>query len=168
VVAHVHHPSWPVHPTLSPPQPRNDHAVTMSALLQRLLAPPVQVLRTLQPTSSTVSYTISTCSASNTIPAKIAVYTGLLIRILAGLSTALLLWIVARPSNSQIHDVLPYILGSHKTWQLFAFADTCQWTYLVPSAVVVFFLVFRRNYTGTSSPSTISRRSVLTITQRSP
>jgi phosphatidylinositol glycan class H protein len=31
-------------------------------------------------------------------------------------------------------------------------AESCQWRYLVPSTLLLLFLVFRRNYTGMSSP----------------
>jgi phosphatidylinositol glycan class H protein len=121
----------------------------MRALLQRLSAPPAQTLQTVKPTPFTVSYTVSTRPVPRTVAAKIAGYGGLLVRILAGLSTALFVGIAARIAPGQITlDLLYYVLGHQGTWQVLGYADTCPWKYMVPCAFVVFFLVFRRNYTG--------------------
>lgn len=121
----------------------------MRASLQRLTAPPAQTLRTLQPTPSTASYIVSTRPKSKTIPTKIAIYVGLVIRIIVGLATALLIWTKCRVETASTEYILLCTLGHLRTQQLLIIADTCQWRYLAPSALVIFVLVFRRNYTGT-------------------
>jgi phosphatidylinositol glycan class H protein len=121
----------------------------MHALLQRLSAPPAQILRTVQPTSLTVSYTVSTHPIPETIAAKIAGCAGLLVRIFAGLSTAIFVGMATRVMPDQTTlDMLLYVLGHQRALQLLGYADRCPWRFMVPCALVVFFLVFRRNYTG--------------------
>lgn len=128
----------------------------MREILQELTAPPAQILRTLQPTSSTVSYTVSTRPVLRTIPATYLRYTSILFRIAFGLATTLLLWVKWRVTNAKLsyHQVQLLRWGD---WQLDKFAEACQWTYLLPSAFVVFFLVFRRNYIGTPPPTHFHR-----------
>jgi phosphatidylinositol glycan class H protein len=94
---------------------------------------------------------VSTRPVPRTIVAKFAGYVALLVRILMGLSTALFVGTAARvlPAG-KTPNLLLCVLGRQWTGQLLGFADTCPWRYMVPSALVVFFLVFRRNYTGES------------------
>lgn len=134
----------------TPPRTKDGYSIAMRELLRELTAPPKQLLRTLQPTPTTVLYTVSTRPRPHTLLARAAVYVGTLVRILVGLATALVLWVKCRYEVSRTEYTLLHILGRLRTDQLLVFVDECQWRYLVPIALVIFFLVFRRNYTGTS------------------
>jgi phosphatidylinositol glycan class H protein len=121
----------------------------MPTLLQRLTAPPVQTLNTLQPSPFTVLYTVSTRLVPKTVFASIASYVGLLLRMVLGCSAALLLWLRSHIQSMRTEHTLLGILGRLRTQQLLEFVDNCQWMYLAPCILSVFVLVFRRNYTGT-------------------
>lgn len=123
----------------------------MSNLLARLTSPPTQTLHVLQPTSSTITYTVSTRSVPRTLPAFIAYYVGILIRISLGIASALLLWVKWHVTNDLSTVLLQEALGSEGEGQVVKMVEACQWRYLIPSTLVVLFLVFRRNYTGTLS-----------------
>ena len=123
----------------------------MSNLLARLTSPPTQTLHVLQPTSSTITYTVSTRSVPKTLPAFIAYYVGILIRISLGLVSTLLLWMKWRVTNDLSMVYLQEALGKEGEGQVVNMVEACQWRYLIPSILVVIFLVFRRNYTGTLS-----------------
>ncbi|KAH8723400.1 GPI-GlcNAc transferase complex, PIG-H component-domain-containing protein [Phaeosphaeriaceae sp. PMI808] len=120
----------------------------MRDLLQRLSAPPMQILRILQPTPFTVSYTVSTRAAPRTIFAKATSYVGVLIRITVGLLAVFVLWAKYR-AGGRTQYYLAVLLGSQWAHQLLI-AETCQWKYVAPSALTVLFLVLRRNYTEES------------------
>ncbi|CAO2650132.1 Nn.00g014240.m01.CDS01 [Neocucurbitaria sp. VM-36] len=122
----------------------------MAALLQRLTAPPSQTLRTLQPTPSTVQYTVSTRPIPTTIPAILGFCSKILIRVLVGLATALLLWTKWRITFEQSTATLQNVLGTAREAWLLKLAGSCQWRFLAPSALVILFLVFRRSYTEES------------------
>ncbi|KAF1848934.1 uncharacterized protein K460DRAFT_330384 [Cucurbitaria berberidis CBS 394.84] len=122
----------------------------MLALLQRLTSPPAQTLYTLQPTHSTIQYTVSTRPITQTIPAILGYIISVLVRVLLGLVTVLSLWTKWRTTLEQPTAPLLWILGSDREVRLFALAHSCQWRYLAPSAFVVLFLVFRRGYTEES------------------
>lgn len=122
----------------------------MSNILKRFVSPPAQTLRTLQPTPSTIQYTVSTRSVADTLPSILGHYIGIVIRILVGLSTVLLVWAKWRMS----YEPSPTLLGwiPHTAWetQALLLADRCHWRYLAPISLLVLFLVFRRNYTEES------------------
>ncbi|KAF2832384.1 hypothetical protein CC86DRAFT_313370 [Ophiobolus disseminans] len=118
----------------------------MREVLQELTAPPAQTLRTLQPTSSTVSYTVSTRPVPRTIPAICLHYISILVRVVLGLATVLLLWMKWRVTNGNLSYIEVQISSSLKDWQVDRFAEACRWKYLIPGALVILFLVFRRNY----------------------
>lgn len=122
--------------------------MTMAALIQRLTSPPSQTLRTLQPTLSTIQYTVSTRPVPQTIPAILGHYISILVRVLVGLATVLLLWTKWRTTFEQPTSILLWTLGTAREAKLLALAETCQWRYIAPSALAVLFLVFRRGYTG--------------------
>ncbi|KAL6707280.1 hypothetical protein ACN47E_004268 [Coniothyrium glycines] len=125
----------------------------MSLLLQRLTSPPAQKLQTLQPTSSTVRYTVSTRSIPETLPAIIAHYASITLRIIFGIATILLVW-----AKWAADPAYGYRLGfMHKPWIHLLMADTkeaallsflysCKWAYLLPAATIVLYLVVRRGY----------------------
>jgi phosphatidylinositol glycan class H protein len=122
---------------------------TMSTFFHQLTSPPVQTLRTLQPTSSTITYTISTRPVRKTLPAEVGYYTAILFRILLGLSTVLLLWTKWRITYDLSTHNVQQIFGSAQTAQLVQLASQCQWRYLAPFSMIILVLVFRRGYTGT-------------------
>ncbi|KAJ5064944.1 GPI-GlcNAc transferase complex, PIG-H component-domain-containing protein [Bipolaris maydis] len=93
----------------------------MSSFLHSLASPPAQTLHVLQPTPTTITYTVSTRSVSKTLPAHVGYYAGILVA-----------------------------LGSEGEGQLVKLVETFQWRYLIPSALLTLFLVFRRNYTEES------------------
>jgi phosphatidylinositol glycan class H protein len=132
--------------------------------LQRLSAPPTQILQTLQPTPFTVSYTVSTRPVPKTVFAQVTSYASLLTRIIVGLSTTLLIWTVSNFQTEATEYFLLSTLGRLRTDQLLVLAGTCEWKYVVPGALVILFLVFRRSYAGTFIPyAYIKCDSCLTI-----
>jgi phosphatidylinositol glycan class H protein len=120
----------------------------MLPLIARLISPPSQTLRTLKPTPSTVSFTVSTRPERKTVPATLKHWIGILIRILVGVAVLLLLWVKWRVSNVQSTDVLLRVLGGRQTVLMLQIVGRCQWRYLVPGAAAVLFTVLRRGYTG--------------------
>lgn len=138
----------------------------MRALLQQLTSAPAQILQIVQPTPFTVTYTISTRPKPRTITAHIASLLGFLVRIVAGLSAALLLWTTSRVYHEKTDYILAHISGCFKTEHLLALVDRSQWLYTVPCALVVLMLVFKRNYTGVYLDE--SHHAYLTRIQKSP
>jgi phosphatidylinositol glycan class H protein len=129
----------------------------MRDLLQRLTAPPAQHLRVLQPTGATVSYTVSTRTLPKTLPARLAQYIGIILRTVTSLSAAILLLLKWRLTEyEKMPSVLIRLLDPIKDMQLLQLVETWQWTYLVPSALVVMFLALRRGYTGSFLHSSLS------------
>jgi phosphatidylinositol glycan class H protein len=124
----------------------------MLALIDRLNSPPAQTLHVLQPTSSAITYTVSTRRVPKTLPALVGYYAGILTRVLLGITSVLLLWMKLRVTQAQSLDLSLGLLGHDFEKQLVKLAESCQWRYLVPSTLLLLFLVFRRNYTGMSSP----------------
>ncbi|EUC40491.1 hypothetical protein COCMIDRAFT_30591 [Bipolaris oryzae ATCC 44560] len=122
----------------------------MSSFLHSLTSPPAQTLHVLQPTPATLTYTVSTRSVSKTLPAHVGYYVGILVRIFFGLTSGLLLWMKWQITNKQPMLLLQFALGSEGEGQLVKLVETFQWRYLIPSALLTLFLVFRRNYTEES------------------
>ena len=149
-----------VSPTNSPliphPRPNDDHSMTMRQYLQELTAPPAQTLRTLQPTSTTISYTVSTRSIPRTVSSRVLYYVGILLRVGLGVTTTLLLWLKWRTANEKLYLYEGMVIELLKSWRIDGLAEACHWRYLIPGAMAILFLVFRRNYTGTSPHSQIS------------
>ncbi len=144
----------------------------MSALLQRLTSPPKQTLWTLQPTPSTIKYTVSTRPMPKTLVARVGRYVGILIRALTALCVLAFLW-----TKWQITFEKPAIVSLQR-WvsrnsnttmanEFLKLAETSPWHYIAPAAIVVLFLVFRRGYTGTFPPpslsASISKLQMLTL-----
>ncbi|KAH6870487.1 GPI-GlcNAc transferase complex, PIG-H component-domain-containing protein [Alternaria rosae] len=122
----------------------------MLTLIDRFNSPPAQTLQVLQPTSSTITYTVSTRSVPKTLPASVAYYAGILTRVLLGITSVLLLWIKWRVTQAQSLDLSLGVLSHEAERQLVKLAEACQWRYLVPSTLLILFLVLRRNYTEES------------------
>jgi hypothetical protein len=128
-------------------------SIIMLPLIARLISPPSQTLRTLKPTPSTVSFTVSTRPERKTVPAVLKHWVGVLIRILVGAGVLLLLWVKWRVSSVQSTDVLLRVFGGPQTVLMLQFVGRCQWRFLVPGTLAVLFTVLRRGYTG--SPALI-------------
>lgn len=120
----------------------------MRALLSRLSAPPCQTLRILQPTQSTVSYTVTTRPTPRSLTASIVHYIALQLRVVSGLCTSLLVWTKWRLTFEQSTRLLATVMGSGFEDTLIKVADFCEWMYLAPGALILLFLVFKRGYTG--------------------
>lgn len=120
-------------------------------LLARLTAPPNQTLHTLAPTSSTVSFTVSTRPEPATLAAKLGHFVGLLARLLIGLCTLALLWVKwsLGYGSSRSTEALLWVLGGPQTARLLKAVGGFAWVYAVPAAAAVLFVVLRRGYTGT-------------------
>jgi hypothetical protein len=124
----------------------------MMGLIDRLNSPPVHTLQVIQPTSSTITYTVSTRPIPKTLAALVGYYGGICLRVILGVTSILLLWLKWRATQAQSLDVLLGALGHEAEGQLVKLTEACQWRYLIPSACVILFLVFRRNYTGGFRP----------------
>ncbi|KAH7383861.1 GPI-GlcNAc transferase complex, PIG-H component-domain-containing protein [Pyrenochaeta sp. MPI-SDFR-AT-0127] len=118
----------------------------MSTFLQQLTSPPALTFRTLQPTPSTIQYTVSTRPVPTTVLAFLGHYIRILVRVVVGLSTVLLAWTKWRITVQQSTFALQWIVGSAREAQLLKLAEACSWRYLAPTALVVLFLVVRRGY----------------------
>lgn len=138
-----------LHPTFLFLSISHDTPLTMRDQLERWSAPPKQILRVLQPTPHTASYTVSTRPVPRTVPARIASYVGIMLRAIVGLSTVLLLWLASGIKREQTENILLHVLDRFRLGQLLALVEKCQWLYLAPCALVLLVVVFRRNYTGT-------------------
>jgi hypothetical protein len=123
-------------------------SIIMLPLIASLISPPSQTLRTLKPTPSTVSFTVSTRPERKTVPAVLKHWVGVLIRILVGVGVLLLLWVKWRVSSVQSTDVLLRVFGGPQTVLMLQFVGRCQWRFLVPGTLAVLFTVLRRGYTG--------------------
>lgn len=121
---------------------------------------PSQKLRILQPTPSTVQYTVSTRPTPDTVSAKVTHCSSLVLRVTLGLGAALLLWAKWRTSYEQQSILLQWTLGAVWEERLLALAQRCPWRYLSPTALALLFLVFKRNYTGTVTPCRTSSHSL--------
>lgn len=122
----------------------------MRKLLEELTAPPAQILRTLQPTPYTVSYTVSTRAIPGTVLARLAQHVDTVLRILVGLATVLFLWV--KWCTTYNKSLYPYstvpVAVILRDWHLDTVISACQWLYLLPSTLMILYLVLRRNYTG--------------------
>ncbi|KAF2186341.1 hypothetical protein K469DRAFT_707003 [Zopfia rhizophila CBS 207.26] len=122
----------------------------MLALLQRLTSPPAQTLTTLQPTPSSILFTVSTRPVPRTLPAHVLYYILILIRILVGTLSIVTLWAKWRVSQGKEPALLICAPGeTTETW-LVKLLETLQWKYLAPGALAVLWGVIRRGYTEES------------------
>jgi hypothetical protein len=127
----------------------DDRPMTMIALLQllqRLNSPPKQTLTVLQPTPSTVQFTVSTRPVPKGLPALISYYVSMLFRMLIG-GVA----IAAIVAKWQIHSAGYARVDAFAAWSDAWIGDVtarAQWRFLLPAVVTVMYLVLRRSYTG--------------------
>ncbi|KAF2707889.1 hypothetical protein K504DRAFT_458377 [Pleomassaria siparia CBS 279.74] len=115
-----------------------------------LKSPPVQTLTTLQPTSSTISYTVSTRPVPKTLPGVVGLYLSLFVRAAIGAITVVVLWTKWRTASDKSTASLGWVAGAVvETWMVKAM-HTCKWRYVAPCAILILWLVFRRGYTEES------------------
>lgn len=110
--------------------------------LERLSGPPAQVLHTLQPTSATVCYTVSTRSAATTPAARLRWYGAIALRLLVGLSVGVALWIRWRAALGK------RLVCEEALCALVESIELLPWRYLAPAALLVLYLALRRGYKG--------------------
>ncbi|KAH9875577.1 hypothetical protein IAQ61_003041 [Plenodomus lingam] len=122
----------------------------MSAILKRFTCPPAQTLRTLQPTPSTIQYTVSTRRVADTFPSILSHYSGIALRFVVGLIAVLILWTKYHTAYEPASALLRWTLNTAWETHLIALVHRCQWRYLAPLSLFLLFLVFRRNYTEES------------------
>ncbi|KAH6841999.1 GPI-GlcNAc transferase complex, PIG-H component-domain-containing protein [Alternaria alternata] len=124
----------------------------MLTLIDRLNSPPAQTFHVLQPTSSTITYTVSTRPVPKTLPALVGYYAGILLRVSLGVISILSLWLKFCVTNEAQYDptLRLWKMGHGVEAHLVRLAEACQWRYLIPTACIMLFLVFRRNYTEES------------------
>ncbi|KAF2848421.1 hypothetical protein T440DRAFT_470279 [Plenodomus tracheiphilus IPT5] len=122
----------------------------MSTILKRFTSPSAQTLRTLQPTPSTIQYTVSTRTVADTIPAVLSHYFSIALRIIVGLATVLLAWAKCRTSFELPPTILQWT--SNTAWEahFLALAQRCHWRFLGPTSLFLLYLIFKRNYTEES------------------
>ena len=161
------HPSL-VHPfTLYSHFRLNNDATMVLALLAGLMGPPTQVLRTLQPTSSTVSFTVSTRPVPLTVTARLRYYASILTRFLIGTCVLVVLWIRWSISYGESTNILLWIFGGPQTALLLKIVGAWGWHYIVPGALAMLFMVLRRGYTG-SLPLMYLFLTLTDVIQKSP
>lgn len=124
----------------------------MLTLIDRLNSPPAQTFHVLQPTSSTITYTVSTRPVPKTLPALVGYYAGILLRVSLGFISILSLWSKFCVTNEAQYDptLRLWKMGHGVEAHLVRLTEACQWRYLIPTACIMLFLVFRRNYTEES------------------
>ncbi|KAF2475530.1 uncharacterized protein BDR25DRAFT_340250 [Lindgomyces ingoldianus] len=122
----------------------------MLSLLQRLTSPPSQTLTTLQPTPSTISFTVSTRPVPKTLLALFTYYLSILVRILAGTLALITLWAKWRASSGKHTVLLSMFLGRVAEAWIVKLVETLPWRYLAPVALTVIWRVGRRGYTEES------------------
>ena len=108
-------------------------------------------LRILQPTSSTIQYTVSTRSVPKTLSTTLGRYLSIVTRVLAGVCTVLLLWTKWRLTCENPTIVLQWIPDGAREARLLESIEAFQWNYLAPTTILVLYLIFRRGYTGIRS-----------------
>ena len=125
----------------------------MLQLLQRLTSPPTQRLTTLQPTPSTVGFTVSTRPVPKTLPALLQYYISILLRLLIGLCAVAVLFLKWKPEITR--QTLNAVLGAWIEQYVAAEVVGClRWRYVVPGVGLVWYGILRRGYTG-QSPQTL-------------
>ncbi|KAF2791249.1 hypothetical protein K505DRAFT_409334 [Melanomma pulvis-pyrius CBS 109.77] len=113
-------------------------------------SPTSKTLTTFQPTSSTISFTVSTRPVPKTLPALLGFYLSILVRGLIGAFTLVILLLKSRAGFEQSTKALQWVFGLvFETW-LVKTTETLQWRYLAPGALLMLWLVFRRGYTEES------------------
>ncbi|KAF2873548.1 GPI-GlcNAc transferase complex, PIG-H component-domain-containing protein [Massariosphaeria phaeospora] len=122
----------------------------MLSLLQPFTSPPSHTLRTFQPTPSTISYTVSTRPVPKTLPALLALYISVLVRIVVGALVAGTLWVKWHVSSGRATEWLGELFGSTSEAWLVRATEMLPWRYLAPGSAVLLYMVLKRGYTEES------------------
>ncbi|KAF2654412.1 hypothetical protein K491DRAFT_693836 [Lophiostoma macrostomum CBS 122681] len=121
----------------------------MLQLLQRLTSPPTQRLTTLQPTPSTVGFTVSTRPVPETLPALLQYYISILLRLITGVCAIAVLLLKWKPDITR--NPLSAIFGLWVEQFVAAeVAGSLRWRYVVPAVAAVWYAILRRGYTEES------------------
>ncbi|KAF2737445.1 hypothetical protein EJ04DRAFT_593065 [Polyplosphaeria fusca] len=110
----------------------------------------METFTVLQPTSSTVSFTVSTRPALRTIPTRLSYYVSIIIKILLGALALVALWTKWRTSSAKPTAIIGWMLGDALEVWLVNTVNRVQWMYLAPLAGAVIYSVSRRGYTEES------------------
>lgn len=121
---------------------------TMLGLLQRLTVPPEQALTILQPTSTTVRFTVSTRPVPKSLPAVARYYVSLLFRVLLGLLAGLILLVKWERRGGNGGRILG-LLGLEDDVRSTQAIEKSEWRFLLPAVFGILWLVLRRGYIGT-------------------
>ncbi|KAF1951610.1 hypothetical protein CC80DRAFT_575100 [Byssothecium circinans] len=140
---------------------------TLTTVLTRLASPPVQTLHTLQPTSSTVTYTVSTRPIAKGLPARLAFYIGICIKALLGVCVTVTLWTKWRARSGEDTWLLPWIIGTAKEQWFIRGVDRMESIYLIPTTLVVLYLAFKRSYRAEESLTVLRGLGLQTSTMSS-
>jgi hypothetical protein len=120
----------------------------MLPLLQRLTSPPKQTLTVVQPTPSTVCFTVSTRSVPRTLSAQLRHHVGHVLRVVIGILALVVVFLKWETTAAR-----PWLVnadaGGSDEWVVYALLRELSWRYILPSVAIILYLVLRRGYTGT-------------------
>ncbi len=107
-------------------------------------------LTTRRPSPTTVSFTASNAPLRASLSARVIFYLTILLRVLLGVSVLLIT--ASKASNSPpFHRIRAHraisLEGSNARFTVFI-AERISWRILIPSALAIIYIVFRRGYTG--------------------
>ena len=122
--------------------------VDMSSLPRQLASPPGLRFNVLQPTPSSVRFTVSTRPVPKTLVGVVWRYVSIALRALVGLCTAVLLWTKWRITVEKPTTVLQWAVGRAREAALLELVAAWPWLYVAPAALIAFLPVFRKGYTG--------------------
>ncbi|OCK77933.1 hypothetical protein K432DRAFT_104648 [Lepidopterella palustris CBS 459.81] len=124
--------------------------------VSRLMSPRKQILTTIRPTPSTISFTVSTRPVPHTLTSHLLFYFSILLRLSLGIAAIALLWAkwriefpVGEPTGARV-SLAAWIFGSSAGHLVTRGADTVGWRWLAPAVVGVLWAVVRRGYTEES------------------
>jgi len=116
-----------------------------------MLNPPTH-LTIRRPSPTTVSFTASNAPLRTSLSVRVILYLTILLRVLLGLSVLSIT--AAKFSNSPHFHGIGVHRGTFLTGLVAHFAasiaETINWRILIPTALGIIYIVFRRGYTGTA------------------
>ncbi|KAF2634490.1 hypothetical protein P280DRAFT_474600 [Massarina eburnea CBS 473.64] len=122
---------------------------TLITILTRLASPPPQTLHTHQPTSSTVTYTVTTRPALTGLCAKLGFYVGISARVVLGMVAVLVVclkWCVSLGIGISVLGAFWGEGGERGMRRIMKLIEITDGTYIIPLAILVLFLACKRNY----------------------
>jgi phosphatidylinositol glycan class H protein len=121
---------------------------TLITILKRLASPPAQSLQNFQPTPATVTYTVSTRPVAKTLPATVASYVGIAVRIAIALAGTLALWMKWVVSSRKSLEVVNQVFGRMVEDRLVKGVGEIRGEYMVPVVLCALWFVCKRGYVG--------------------